>query len=93
MICDDRIEQAKQAVKQKRFIAWRQKWMDNNQEPGESDAHIFARVPDPPEDLFPAEWFVRVWDTGCLVMDIENYNKISAAKRRKFEKLTRRMQW
>ncbi len=86
----DEIEQAKQAVRQQCFIKWRKEWMDNNQEAGESDAHIFARVPDPPEDICPKTWVVHVWNTGHLVMDADAYNKIPAAKRRKFEKSVKR---
>lgn len=88
MICEDRIEQAKQAVIQERKLSWRRNWILHNQGDFESDAEVFARVPDPPEDLAPETWFVRIWDTGCLVMDAELYSKIPAAKRRKFEKLT-----
>jgi len=86
---EDKIEQAKQAVILERYLVWRKKWMDDNQEPGETDGHIFARVPKPPEDLYPKDWVVYSWWTGCLVMDAEVYNNLPAVKRRKFERLTR----
>lgn len=82
----DEIEQAKQAIKQQCFIKWRKKWMDDNQEPGESDAHILTRVPDPPEDIYPKTWVTHSWGTGFLVMDADVYNKIPASKRKKFER-------
>ncbi|MHB1152075.1 MAG: hypothetical protein ACYCWE_09740 [Eubacteriales bacterium] len=89
MICEDRIEQAKQAVIREREYAWKYNWALKRQNVLEKFEVVLSRAPDPPKDLAPATWYVRIWDTGCFVMDAEEYSKIPLTKRRKFEKLTK----
>jgi hypothetical protein len=86
--CENEIENAKRAVVVEREWAWRRHWAEENKKNNEKIETAIARAPVPPY-LVPETWVTFIWNSGCLVMDANDYNKIPAKKRRSFEKSIR----
>lgn len=79
-VTEETVQQAMQDVVRHRERIWKDEWEKENHP-------CFA--PTPP-DLAPKAWFIKRWDTGYFVMDLEEMVKLPKAAQNKIEKLGER---